>query len=500
MGLIIKKESQAEKQRNLNYKARYVELVKPMAGATALAIYYMLEGDNPDIKIKLSSNIAAFICWILGEQIIHRVCVYFNLYTKPNSKNPLYRNLKTLSSLGLALGTILASLMTSLSNKKLSISIYSMLMGSVIGLFAFIIQQFNGTQDEANIDAQVGTEGWSKYTKTALVLGASIGQLLGGIISSIQGCDTTICLRNITLYGAIASVVSFFSVLIFVPLINYLTRNKNNKMRGILVTDDRDIFNNNYVRSGLTIGVAIGTILGGFLGPAIISGLSIEAAIAIGASLFSIICGIGLGFYGQKLTVYFDKFWGVSLDTENSWSYAARSTAYFFSYSGIALAYAFCPAATLMSSAIVGSAIASLLGWFAGLFIIWLARKIEPDEAKTKAAILPWTQRLSVGSTRGAIIGAFAGLAIGFLAGGPFGLIGWSVFLSAVGGIIGGIKDIISDPVFYKFINKATSSLFSVTRQSKPALNRYSLFSCEETGNFQYSCRVKQNRFALLDT
>lgn len=492
MGLILKPTTEQLKNNN-NYKARYVELAKPMAGALAVAIYSLFEDmvDDPDVKIKLSNNIATFICWILGEQIIHRICVYFNLYTKPHSKNPLYRNLKTLSSLGSALGMLLASLSSALFKRKLSFSLYSMLMGSVVALYAFIIRQFDGAQDEASIDAQVGTEGWSKYAKTAFVFGSSIGQCLGGIISYIQNCDARTSLNNITLYSTIASVVSFVSVMLFVPLINYFTRKKNGiKTRGLLITEDRDVFNNNYVRSGIALGVAIGTILGGLLGPIILSGICAPVAIAIAASALSIICGICLGFFGQKLSIYFEKFWGVSHNTDNSWSYATRSTSYFFSCLGIVLTYALCPVAVLAHYAIIASAIASLIGWFAGLFIIWLGRKIEPDETKTSATTLPWTQRLSIGTTRGAIIGAILGLAIGFLAIGPFGLIGWCILFSAVGGIVGGIKEIASDPAFYNMIKKTTSSFLDIINppknnqcpvSSNQNRNRYSLFACKET-------------------
>ncbi len=492
MGLILKPTDEQLKN-NINYKARYVELAKPMAGALTVAIYSLFEEmvDDHDVKIKLSNNIATFICWLLGEQIIHRICVYFNLYTKPHAKNPLYRNLKTLSSLGSALGTLFASLSSSLLKRKLSFSLYSMLMGSVIALYAFIIRLFDGTKDEVSIHAQMGTEGWSKYAKTAFVFGSSIGQCLGGTISYIQNCDAKTSLNNITIYSTIASVISFVSVMLFVPLINYLTRKKNDiKTKGLLINEDRNVFNNNYVRSGITLGAAIGTILGGLLGSIILSGLSAPVAIAIATSAFSIIGGITMGFFGQKISAFFEKFWGVSHNTDNSWSYVTRSTSYFFSCLGIVLTYALCPVAVLAHYAVIASAIASLIGWLTGLFIIWLSRKIEPDETKTRATTLPWTQRLSIGTTRGAIIGAIIGLIIGFLAIGPFGLMGWSILLSAIGGVVGGIKDVVSDPAFYKIINKTTSSLFDISNQPKNNLcpvssnqkcNRYSLFACEET-------------------
>ncbi|MFJ1269347.1 hypothetical protein ACD661_12335 [Legionella lytica] len=452
MGLVLKETA--------NYQARYVELAKPMTGAIAIALYYVLEDidGDPSMKLSMSNTIATFICWVLGEQLIHRICMHFDLYTKPNAKNPLYRNLKTLASLGSSLGIIFASLNHSLSNRKLSFSLHSMLMGSMIGLFAFIIHHYesNLEQDAESLDAQMGTEGWSKYAKTALVLGTSLGQFIGGLVSYLDDCDTLTSTSNITLYSAIAAVATFFAVMACVPLINYLTRNKEeDKARGILVSEDRSLFNNNYVRCGLTLGMALGTVLGGLLGPALLPGLSAEIAIALGASSLSIIAGLGLGFCGQTISSYFEKSWGVSSTTENSWSYAARSTANFFSYIGIVLAYAFCPGAALVHCVLLGSALGSLVGWFAGLLIICLARKIEPDEKAMSADTLPWTQRIAVGTGRGTIIGAVIGLTLGFMVGGPFTLVGWSVLLGAVGAIIGGIHDIVAEPVFYKSMDKA---------------------------------------------
>ena len=104
MGLVLKETA--------NYQERYVELAKPMTGAIAIALYYVLEDidGDPSMKLSMSNTIATFICWVLGEQLIHRICMHFDLYTKPNAKNPLYRNLKTLASLGSSLGIIFASL------------------------------------------------------------------------------------------------------------------------------------------------------------------------------------------------------------------------------------------------------------------------------------------------------------------------------------------------------------------------------------------------------
>lgn len=507
MSTIEKQQTEDQQYEINNYKSRYAELTKPMAGALATAIYSILGDIESDssIKMNISTTIATFACWIVGEHLVHRFCVYFNLYTKPNAKNPLYRNFKTLSSLGVTLGVIAAALSTSLSDRKLGTFLYSALIGSVLGLFALILRRYGSSaslaDEDTNIDAQMGTEGWSKYTKTALVFGAAIGQLLGGILSYTQSSDALSSWANISLYGAVGSALSFAAVTLFVPLINYLTRNKNDPLaRGILVSSNRDVFNNNYVRAGMTLGAAVGTIVGGLLGPVILPGLSITAAIAMGASVFSLISGIGLGFYGHKLALYFAKSWGVQCNTDNGWSYAARSSAHFFSFLGITLTCIFCPATALMHTVVIGSAIASVVGWFSGLFIIALARKMEPDETKVKATTLPWTQRISAGASRGAIIGALLGIALGCVAGGPLGIIGSSIFFSSLGGVIAGIKALFSDPVFYKYTNTikynisssihpASTSTYCVSQvTSSQSTNRYRLFSLKDSPQQDKSC------------
>lgn len=130
------------------------------------------------------------------------------------------------------------------------------------------------------------------------------------------------------------------------------------------------------------------------------------------------------------------------------------------------------PGSALIHATVIASAVGSLIGWFAGLFITYLARKIEPDEATMNATTLPWTQRITTGTTRGTIIGAVVGLALGCVVGGPFNLVGWGIFIGTLGGIIGGINNIICDPVFYKSMDKAkhqvkhsTSSLFFFKEQ-----------------------------------
>ena len=319
-----------------NYKIRYVELTKPFAGAILGGIKDELAqttNETGPSLILVSNTIANFIAWIAGEQIIHRLCIYFNLYVKTKSKNPLFRNFKTLASLGAALGIILATLKVSSTDLKLRITISSAYASFILGLSAFAFRWYRQLlpvrpENKKNINAQVGIEGWSKYAKLALVIGTSIGQIIGGYISYVADCDAITSWKNITLYGAVAATISFFSIVILVPVVNYLTRDKHETARGILINNNSDVFNTNYVRSGMILGLAIGTILGGLLGPVIIAGLSASVGIAIGAGVFSILFGIALGVYGHNLSLYLQKNWGIPVNTDNSWSYASRNSSY----------------------------------------------------------------------------------------------------------------------------------------------------------------------------
>lgn len=456
--------SEADTENELNkqteaYKIRYVELTKAIAGAFLGSIYYLLAHTTPltgSSLMLVGGTIANFITWFIGEQLIHRLAVYFNLYTTSTSKNPLYRNFKTLSSVGFYLGIMLALILPASMDLKLATSIYGASAGFILGLFAFAYRYYRQSlpvapEDEKNIDTQVGTEGWSKYSKLALTFGTSIGQSMGAYIAHVGAYDAINSWNAITLYGAIAAIISFSSVIILVPIINYLTRDANK--RGAFVVKDKDVFNSNYIRTGMNLGVAIGTILGSLLGPLLVPGLSVAVGIAIGSGLFSILCGATLGIYGYKLSLYLQHNLGIPIKTDNNWSYASRNTSYVFSFLGTAIACVLCPGAALLQSAAIASAISGLVGWFVGIGVLWQARQIDAHEKKSS---LPWTQRISSGATRGSIIGAFFGLvlALTLCSGGALGLIGWITLASALGGIGGSLYEGFDDAVAKDLLGK----------------------------------------------
>jgi len=446
-----------------NYKIRYIELSRPIAGAVLGVINYELVKAtdlNDSSVIMVGNSIANFGAWVLGEKIIHPICVSSNWYIESKSKNPLYRNFKTLASIGTSIGTIFSIIISSQKNLKLNTAAYSAFAGFILGISAFIYRMFRqlwqeryGHQD--NIDEQVGVEGWSKYTKVALTFGTLLGQGIGGYISFVNGCDDINSWSKINLYGSLASVISFISIALVVPIVNYLTRNKNDlSSRGILVTNDVELFNANYVRSGMTLGTSIGTILGGLIGPAIITGLNPAIGIAVGAGVFAILNGLLLGVYGYGITLYLRHNWGVHVNTDNSWSYATRNASYVFGFIGTLIACILFPGASLLQTVTFGSAIASLIGWFVGLGVLWTARFVEPNEQKMHPKELPWTQRVSMGANRGAIIGSFVGLFFSLCVGGPLGLVGWVTFCGALLAVLGSITEGLADPVARRIIGK----------------------------------------------
>ena len=432
-----------------NYRIRYVELTKPIAGALVGLIDYEIAHvtrlTDSSLMI-IGFTIANFLGWCIGELLIHRFCLYFNLYKESKSKNPLFRTFKTLASLGTALGIILA-LATPQIDLKLSISIYSASLSFICGLGAFAWRWYRQSlpcvsEEKKNIDTQVGTDGWSKYARVALLVGTSMGQSIGAYVSYTAGSDSLTSWTNITLYGAIAATVSFVAVIVLVPVVNYVTRGNHETARGILVASNKDVFNTSYIRAGMTLGVSIGTILGGLLAPIIIPGLNAASGIALGAGVFSILSGLVLGIYGYKITLYLHHHWGVPINTDNSWSYASRNTSYVFGFVGTAVACVLCPGAALLQAAAIGSSLSGLVGWFAGFGVIWKARQLERHEQKSA---LPWTQRIATGASRGSIMGAFAGLLLGAAIGGVISLIALITFCGAVGGLVGAVKDGMND-------------------------------------------------------
>ena len=146
------------------YRIRYIELAKAIAGLFLGSICFILTCTTSLTGAPLlvvGATLANLIALLIGEHIIHRLCVYFNLYTETKSKNPLYRNFKTLASLGSSVGVLLAMMLPFYMDTKLNVSVYSASAGFMLGLFAFIFRYYRQSmptvsEDRKNLNARAG--------------------------------------------------------------------------------------------------------------------------------------------------------------------------------------------------------------------------------------------------------------------------------------------------------------------------------------------------------
>ncbi len=151
--------------------------------------------------------------------------------TGRTSTNPLYRNFKTLANFGWQVGATISNFLgiEDPNKRKLISSILSDICCFVIGLFAipyWLIREkvFKIEANSRHKYAVTGSEGWSKYARTALAFGISVGQAVGGFFASIVGtASSSMVSFSISFWGGIVGVASFIVGLIAVPLINWAT-------------------------------------------------------------------------------------------------------------------------------------------------------------------------------------------------------------------------------------------------------------------------------------
>lgn len=447
--VIVEEPEQAKGPMIWNYLCRWIENSKFLGAIPRASLDYREEQQIKDFSqpliVDYDIQIGTLIgngCGIILAVIFHFAFASRRLY-KPNiSLNPLYRNFKTLASLGAPAGTLLANVLPFLpkGSQKLFTVIFSDIFAIVFGLFAipYWLYRENWLKTPAehrNRYAKIGIEGWSKYAKTAIVLGMSLGQAIGAIVSFATGQNIFSCLA---IGGGISALVCFTASVILVPLIN---KHFNN----ILISDphDKDSIRNNYIRSGITLGLSLGAVIGFFLFPA----LGAVAGMGIGAAFCSVALGIVMGKYGQRISQYTKQQWGVGArlerGTDNSWDYATRNTSYacafLFSVVGFFLPI---PGGSLVGAAL-GSAVGGVVGWFSGLYIIKKARELQPVEQP--AETVPWTQRIANGANVFSLIGAAVGFGIGTLLLGPLGSIEGATLGFAIGGFVGSICGALFD-------------------------------------------------------
>ncbi len=93
-------------------------------------------------------------------------------------------------------------------------------------------------------------------------------------------------------------VASFVASIILVPLINKISSYFTKDRKGILTSDNKNRFRNNYARSGLTLGAGIGAVLGLLIGNWCF-GLIMAATIF--SALGAVIGAVALSVYGYRI-------------------------------------------------------------------------------------------------------------------------------------------------------------------------------------------------------
>lgn len=204
-------------------------------------------------------------------------------YAAINQKGILERRKLTKKDLGQHYSTILSTITETENTQSLDEE-------QMEALFV-ALGHYDYVRKFKNPYTKLGNEGWSKYGKTFLVYGLSLGQIIGVIYACFVPVNM---LASMAIFGGITALVTFVGSLALIPLINWLTN-------GALTTKSRDKFRNNYIRTGMTLGLAVGSVLGFIIG-SLVPGLGIVVGMAIFSAAFSIILGAAIGASGYQLS------------------------------------------------------------------------------------------------------------------------------------------------------------------------------------------------------
>ena len=405
-------------QDRLNFFGRWIEIARFLGGLPAALVAFLTPSEGADYDTQFEGMVDKIGGVAIGTALHF---TFKGRYKKVRSLNPLYRNFKTLATAGTELGLLVSDFRV--LPQILATAVFALGMG-ILAIPYWLYREYvlKTPLHLRNKHYKTGIEGWSKYAKTFLVFGMYVGEVIGTVMAFVVRGDYV---RNIAVFGAIGSLITFAVGIVAVPLIN--------KFFGDVLITQKDVFRNNYVRSGITLGIALGSAIGFFIFPV----LGPAVGMAIGAAFGSVVGGVLLGGFGYRITKYAQKNWHVKEDTDNSWDYATRNSSYLFGFLGAAVGFLFIPVpgGALMAAAI-GSAVASAIGWGIGLYVIRQARRTSPEEQK--ATTLPWTQRIANGSMIGSMIGVTLGFCIG-LAFGPGGAIMGATLGFSAGAMIGGL-------------------------------------------------------------
>lgn len=338
-------------------------------------------------------------------------------------------------------------------SRKILTKVLGYALGIIFGIIGFVF--FKGDLTEANEKfLKLGKESWTKYGKTGLVFGTSVGATIGGLIGALLLPHWGGMLGN-TAGGAIGGAVGFVAAIALVPVYNYIklkwfTKAKpenapEEAKKGInrVVNYVLSLFSDyrtNYIRTGMTLGGSIGGVVGGVLGAFVFPVLGPIVGAMVGNAIGSVIGGIIVGIGGPLLAKY------LSPDSANSYDYGFRSGEKLGSLTGAGqIASPFVPDVGIVCVS-AGGAVAGLIG--AGREV-YHGRQLKKQDKKDEDHVLPWTTRAVSGVVVGSAIGGLIGLAFP-----PFGpLIG-----SGAGGLIGGLLACAAEPLmkWLGFIPKPT--------------------------------------------
>ncbi|HSW69836.1 MAG TPA: hypothetical protein VLI69_06790 [Gammaproteobacteria bacterium] len=441
----------SEKDRQ-NYRARCFENAR-FLGTLEGGAFLLIEENRPGSwnSATEDADIAIGLAIVNGTGLLTGWLLHLVLkryYTKKEGVlNPAYRAFKTCAATGAVVGLLIAALLPLPdASRKFFSAIISDIASIAIGLFAvpywYIREKILNIDPETNQTYfKIGTEGWTKTNKSLLVWGTYLGIICGAIYSFAM--NAPLSLGVMALGSSIVGIGAFvLGGMVLLPLYNYLTNNSLALTKDDIAKENRkkDIFRNNYVRTGITLGLALGTFVGAF-----IPGVNLVLLTLAGA-IGAVVGGVIAGGAGHKISQLIKSSWdATNKDPKNSWDYGTRATSLLFTSLGMAIGF-FLP---IPFGAVIGAAAGGTLGWLVAFPVYKIARTVKPTEADQPAS-LPWTQRCSAGTNTGMMFGAGIGLALIAILGGPFtlagvtfGLVAAAAFCGSIGAVIGGIGAIL---------------------------------------------------------
>lgn len=226
------------------------------------------ERDKTESFIVQAATASGAFAGLLLGYALHKFCKWLNLYPSRQPLDPLHRTTKTFAAVAQNLGLGISMMLLPGDLHKIPAAILSSLFAfggvfiAVIGNL-FFPKIFNNFVEKLETYCHVNHEGLSKYGKTALVWGTCPGILAGlilhtyGISFSFWNFGALKIGSAIALGGVFGGVSIFVLVMIAVPIVNWIRKNKHRQDQ----RPESDDFRNNYARAGISIAAAFSAIL-----------------------------------------------------------------------------------------------------------------------------------------------------------------------------------------------------------------------------------------------